>query len=145
MYLRNDHTYSAVELYKTYNLDRLKGKGKIARHYKCRDKKALAQKIFLRYLYLLVRDLIEGGKIFHFPSQTLASLRMHKIAGEHFKYARKRGKFKEVDFLKSDFSAYLLVMDYETNKGVKITRQVVMSENLAKMIIDKTNEGYKYS
>jgi len=144
MYLRHDHTYSAVELYKTFDLDKLKGKGKIARLYKCRDKKALAQKIFLRYLYLLLLDMINGDKIFYFPSKHLSCIRMAKVSGEKFKELRRKGFFKDVDFLKSDFSGYYLVMDYFTSTGKKLTKYIAVNKELRDIITAKTNQGYKY-
>lgn len=143
MYLKHDHTYSTVDLFKTFNVDNLKGDGKIARKYKTRDKKALAQKIFLRYLYLLLTDLTDGKHIFHFSSKHISSIRMVRVSGEEFKTLRKRGMFKDIDFLMSNFSAYFLVMSYVKN-GKRITQPIAISKQFADKITNMTNMGYKY-
>ncbi len=133
-------------MFKVFDLKKIKakGKGKIARIYKCRDKRALAQKIFLRYLYLLLNDLIGGGKMFHFPSKHMCCIKMIKIEGEEFKKFRKRGFFRKVDFLISNFSGYFLAMEYINRVGRKKTKHIVLSKNMADEILRKTNEGFRY-
>jgi hypothetical protein len=144
MYLKQDHTYSCVDLFKTFNVDNLKGNGKIARKYKCRDKRALAQKIFLRYLYLMLEDLTNGKHIFYFSSKRLSCIRMVRVSGDNFKELRKKGMFKDVDFLMSNFSGYLLTMDYHWIGGKKVTKYVAVSKQFRDKITNMTNAGFRY-
>jgi len=144
MYLKKDHTYSCVELFKTYNVDNLKGNGKIARKYKCSDKRSLAQKIFLRYLYMLIDDLTDGKFIFYFSAKKLSSIRMVRISGDKFKELRKKGIFRDVDFLISNFSGYFLAMDYYNTKGTRITKHIALSKQFKDKITKLTNEGFRY-
>ncbi len=144
MYLKSDHTYSTVDLFRMFRVEKLKGKGKIARTYKLCNKKALAQKIFLRFLYLLLEDLTDGKHIFYFSSAKTAAIRVRKISGEEFKKMRRKGYFKDVDFLVSNFSAYILVMDYFTKGNRKMSKSVIISKQFKDKMIQKTNQGYIY-
>lgn len=146
-YLKTDHTYTTVDIFRNFNSDNVKGKGKgkISRMYKCRDNKALAQKVFLKFLYLVLTDLTVNGNMFRFPAKQDAFMRMVKIKDEEFKKYRRMGVFRDVDFLKSNFTGYIPAVDYTYTNGRRRLDYLVLSHNFRKIITDKTNEGFKYN
>ncbi len=137
------HLITISDLFCNFDVTKLKGDGNIKRKYKCEDKKALAKKIFLRYLYILILDMIDGGKTFVFPYKKYLELRFRTIPTPQFKAALRAGAYEEVDVLKSNFKCYEMVMTYKWRVW-RIERVVKLSHNFRQLIVDKINTGYKY-
>lgn len=137
------HLIRNSDLFCNYDVKNLTGVGNIKRKYKCSDKKALVSRIFLRYLHILFSDMVEGGKIFAFPSPMRTKLQVARLKRQHFITARKRGAYTKVDVLASNFNCYELVMTY-MSKGNMITIPVKMSNNYKERMVEKMNEGYVY-
>ncbi len=59
-------------------------------------------------IYKIILDIIENNVTFVLPLYfgRYAEMSMFQYEGDLFKYMYKRGSFKDVDFIKSDFSAY---------------------------------------
>src|ERR1041385_8687903 len=104
------HIVTIGDLFCNFDVTTLTGKGNIKRKHKCADKKALVRKIFMRYMDILITDLIEGGKVFTFPTQAFTELRMARIPDIQFQRARQVGAYEDVDILISQRKCYELVL-----------------------------------
>jgi len=70
-----------------------------------RDK--LAQKVFMDSVQLILNDVIDNNVTFQLPLNGVkAELYVKRYTGEEFAKLRKRGKWQDVDFLKSFFTGY---------------------------------------
>lgn len=137
------HLVTTEDLFENFDMTELTGKGNLKRTYKCADKKTLAKKIFLRFFQIMIDDMLKGGVQFVFPERQYFALQFKRLVGDQFKKVRKAGGFKDVDFLTSSFTGYMLNATY-----LKGTRQIYdtvrLSDGLTQKITEKTNEGYKY-
>lgn len=137
------HLFSINDLFCTFDLTRLKGKGNIKKKFNVGNKRELLNKIFLRYLYIMFSDLVQGGKIFTFPSKKTTLLSFRRMTKERLINARKSGAFEDLDLLISDFTYYEMVLTYYV--GSRVTkRPVKLSNNFRDIILNKVNTGYKY-
>ena len=137
------HLVTIDDLFCNFDYTKFKGEGNIKRKYKCADKKALVRKVFMRYMQILITDIIQGGKVFIFPTQRFMELRMRRLPMEQFIAARQSGAYAGVDILMSDRKCYELVVSYKYH-NLPIEKCVKLSHNYRDMIVEKINTGYKY-
>lgn len=137
------HLVTINDLFGDFDVDKVHGKGNIKRTYKCSDKKALARKIFLRYLFHLFDEMMEGGSTFVFPLRHHMELRWKRMSDVSFKKAIAAGALHDVDILMSGFACYELVMYYKI-QGVPFFKPVKLSFNFRDKMVKKINTGYKY-
>ncbi len=137
------HLVTANDIFCNFNVDKLKGEGNIKRKYKCADKMTLVKKIFLRYLFLLMTDMVEGGKVFLFPNRKHMELRFRRIPDHYFKRARQAGTLMDVNILMTEFKFYELVLSYKI-AGVLYERPIKLNKAFMNRIIEKANTGFKY-
>lgn len=137
------HIMTINDVFCGYDITKLKGKGNIKRKYKCADKKALLRKIFLRYLYIMISDMLDGGKVFVMPSRHFAELKMKRIPDSQFKLARQAGKYSDIDILMSGQKCYEMVLIYKY-RGMFREAPMKLSQNFKQQLVDKVNTGYKY-
>jgi len=137
------HLTTINDLFNDFKVEKVRGEGNVKRKYKCSDKKALARKIFLRYLYHLMCGMMEGGTVFSFPMRATMELRWRRIPDYSFKKARAAGKLSEVDIVMTDRTCYELGLFYKL-KNVQIFKPVKLSKNFYDMFITKVNTGFKY-
>lgn len=73
-----------------------------------RHRDALVKQIFRDNVNMVLNDIIENNVTFELPLNGLVKCDMHmdRVTGEDFQNLRRAGKWKDVDFLKSMFSAY---------------------------------------
>ena len=109
-----------------------------------RDK--LAQKIFKDHVKLVIKDIIENNTTFKLPLSGTRSAEIHmlKIDGDSFKNLRKGGKWREIDFIKSNFCGYRmgLLITYP-HRPVK-TKYIYLNKELTDLITENTNKGMTY-
>ena len=137
------HIITISDLFCNFDVNKLKGKGNIKRTHKCEDKKALAKKIFLRYLFHLFTEMIKGGQAFLFPYKNYMELSIQIMPDHMFKRARQVGAYRDVDVLKSNFRHYEFMLRYKRYDRMRKC-YVKLSNNFRRQMIEKVNEGYKY-
>jgi len=137
------HLTTINDLFDDFNVDKVHGKGNVKRKYKCSDKKALARKIFLRYLYNLMWKLTDGGATFVFPTRAHMEIRWRKLPDTTFKKARAAGYLGDVDILMSNFTYYEMVLYYKAG-GYTFYKPIKLSDNFRQKLLEKVNSGYKY-
>lgn len=79
------------------------------------SKKKCAQ-IFKDFLLILFEDIIENNTTFKIPHRIPAYLSLEKIGGEQLKKERQGGRHKELDLIKSKFTAANIVLSHYNQK-----------------------------
>ena len=142
----SNHCITTLELFKRFNKKKLKLTKKIYnKDYKTDSKLECAAKIFNYCLYLIILDIIENNVIFVLPSNfgKQSELSMKTFEGDEFKKVYKLGKFRDVDFVMSNFRGHQIVYTYETRYNTYV-KQVYVNSKLKNIITKKTNEGCTY-
>jgi hypothetical protein len=141
------HTFSARDLFHNFPIDKLKMDYDTVRSiYSDGDKRSLSASIFTKGLQLIVEDIIENNA--HFLLPTLGSneayLYMKKTSGNDFKNAVKRGKWRDVDFLTSNFAGYQLALSVKSDKRPEKEKPIYLGYKHKDRITELTNEGKRY-
>jgi hypothetical protein len=141
------HTFSARDLFHNFPIDKLKMDYDTVRSiYSDGDKRSLSASIFTKGLQLIVEDIIENNV--HFLLPTLGSneayLYMKKTSGNDFKNAVKRGKWRDVDFLTSNFAGYQLALSVKSDKRPEKEKPIYLGYKHKDRITELTNEGKRY-
>lgn len=141
------HAFSARDLFYNFPIDKLKMDYDTVRSiYSDGDKRSLSASIFTKGLQLIVEDIIENNV--HFLLPTLGSneayLYMKKTSGNDFKNAVKRGKWRDVDFLTSNFTGYQLALSVKSDKRPEKEKPIYLGYKHKDRITELTNEGKRY-
>ena len=109
-----------------------------------RHKEVIAKKVFKYAVKLVIDDVINNSARFELPTGGKKSfIAMKKFSGDDFKNARRHGKWKDIDFLNSNFSAYSMIFNYQ-NHGI-FKEKLAYLDNINKDIItENTNAGKQY-
>lgn len=109
-----------------------------------KDRDALVKKIFRDSVKVILSDIIDNNVTFILPTNKgIADIHVRRTYGEGFKKARKRGKWKNVDFLSSNFSGNELVLSMKHNVFSK-EKIIYVDKNLKSKITENTNNGMQY-
>lgn len=110
------------------------------------SKRDLAASIFITALEIIIDDIIENNTHFKLPGlgRTQSYLYMKRTSGEKFKKAFRNGKWRDVDFIESNFSGYQLVLEMQSGKRLPREKQVYLSPKDKQRITDYTNQGKQY-
>lgn len=107
-------------------------------------RKELAKKIFKECLKEIINDVIDNNVTFELPTgKKKSNIHMNRIKDSDFAQARRNGKFKEIDFLESNFSGNQLVLEMDTSNA-KRTKKIYVDNKLKQKITDNTNNGKQY-
>ena len=137
------HTFSAQDIFHNFPIKKLKMNYDLVKKvYSDGDKRSLAASIFTKGMQLIVEDIIENNVHFLLPTvgSSEAYLYMSKTSGNDFKRAFKKGKWRDVDFLTSDFTGYRLCLR-RSNRYGRWVKRIYLSSKYRDMITDLTNKG----
>ena len=100
----------------------------------------LVKKIFRECFKLVIEDIINNNATFWLPTGSRKScLKMKRVQGNAFKNLRKAGKWKDVDFLKSNFIGHEIGFFMYGNRTPR-TKNVYVSPNYKNKITENTNK-----
>lgn len=141
------HTFSAQDIFYNFPVEKLKMDTEtVKKIYSDGDKRALSASIFTKGMQLIVEDIIENNV--HFLLPTVGSnesyLYMKKTSGNNFKKAVAKGKWRDVDFLTSNFTGYQLALSVQSPKRPKKEKQIYLGYKHKDRITELTNEGKRY-
>lgn len=107
-----------------------------------RDK--MVKKIFREGMKLVLNDIVDNNNTFVLPTGSKrAEIHVNRTHGEDFKQARKRGKWRDVNFFSSHFSGNELVLEmYGT--GRCRTKTIYVDKHIKDKITENTNNGMQY-
>lgn len=141
------HAFRAKELFQNFPLSKMKlTKENCLKEYSDGNKRDLAASIFVRSIEMITDDIIENNIQFKFPGlgTTQAYLQMKRTEGSDFKDAFRRGKWRDIDFIKSNFCGYQLCLIMESLKRPMREKLIYLSKNKREKITEYVNKGKQY-
>lgn len=141
------HAFRAKELFQNFPLSKMKlTKENCLKEYSDGNKRDLAASIFVRSMEMITDDIIENNIQFKFPGlgTTQAYLQMKRTEGSDFKDAFRRGKWRDIDFIKSNFCGYQLCLIMESLKRPMREKLIYLSKNKREKITEYVNKGKQY-
>lgn len=141
------HTFSSQDLFHNFPINKLKmDYDTVRKIYSDGDKRSLSASIFTKGMQLIIEDIIENNVHFLLPTagSNEAYLYMKRTSGNDFKNAFKRGKWKDVDFLTSNFAGYQLALSVKSPKRPEKEKSIYLGYKHKDRITELTNEGKRY-
>lgn len=107
-------------------------------------KEFIAKQVFKACVKMVIDDMIDNNATFQLPTRAKkAELYMKRYDGDSFVKCRQNGKFKDIKFLNSNFTAYQLAFKYQ-NAGVIKEKPIYLDPKNKQKITDNTNNGKSY-
>ena len=141
------HTFSAQEIFHNFPIKNLQmDYDTVKKVYSDGDKRSLSASIFTRGMQLIIEDIIENNVHFLLPTlgTNEAYLYMNKISGNNFKKAFKNGKWRDVDFLTSNFTGYQLALKVQSPRRPEKIKSIYLGYKHKDRITELTNDGKRY-
>lgn len=142
-YKRITNVFSEIDLFLRFKMPPVKNKW-VLDHTP--DMREFASKIFAECFYEILLDIIENNVTFVLPLGfgEYAEISVTQITDEDFIKSYKIGTFKDVDFVKSQFTGNRLVFTYRAKNGNAKRRFLSITGELKKLLVKYTNEGKIY-
>lgn len=141
------HTFSAQDIFHNFPIDKLKMDYEtVKKIYSDGDKRSLSASIFTKGMQLIIEDIIENNIHFLLPTAGTneAYLYMKKTSGNDFKKAFKNGKWRDIDFLTSNFTGYQLALNVKSGKRPEKEKSIYLGYKHKDRISELTNQGKRY-
>lgn len=141
------HTFSAKELFQNFPLKKLKlSKQNCIKQYPDGNKRDYASSIFVRSVEMVIDDIIENNTQFKFPGlgQTNAYMQINRTTGPDFKQAFRNGKWRNIDFIKTNFSGYQVYLIMQSLKRTSREKTIYLSKNKTDKLTEYVNNGKQY-
>lgn len=92
---------------------------------------------------LILNRVIDEKVRFKIPVRSEAYIDFEIVSDEEFKRHRNNGRFKEIDFINSDFRGYA-IRYYFRAKAYQKSYQIYVGSDLKKKFLDKVNSGERF-
>lgn len=141
------HAFTGKDLFMNFPVDKLKmSKEQCVEIYSDGNKRDLAESIFISSVQIVVDDIIDNNTHFKLPGigRTQSYLYMKRTEGNKFKKAFKNGKWRDIDFITSNFSGNQLIFELQSEKRLPRTKAIYLSNKDKQRITDNTNNGRQY-
>lgn len=141
------HAFSAQEIFHNFPINKLKmDYDTVKKIYSDGDKRSLSASIFTKGMQLIVEDIIENNVHFLLPTlgSSEAYMYMKKTSGKDFKNAFRNGKWRDIDFLTSNFTGNQLSLLVKSKKRPDKEKTIYLDYKHKNRITELTNEGKRY-
>lgn len=141
------HTFSAQEIFHNFPIKNLQiDYDSVRKIYSDGDKRSLSASIFMKGMQLIIEDIIENNTHFLLPNlgTNEAYLYMNKVSGNNFRKAFKNGKWRDVDFLTSNFTGYQLALKVKSPRRPEKIKSIYLGYKHKDRITELTNDGKRY-
>ena len=110
------------------------------------NKRDLAASIFITSFQMVINDIIDNNTHFKLPTlgRTQSYIYMKRTSGDKFKKAFKKGKWRDIDFLETNFSGYQLVFEIQSQKRLPREKPIYLAPQDKQKITDNANSGKQY-
>lgn len=145
--LATGHSFNSHDIFMNLKVNKLKMSPELCKkYYSDGSKRDFAASIFMYSVRLVMQDIIDNGTQFKLPGmgRTQSYIEMQRTQGEDFKRAFKRGKWRDVDFITSNFSGYQLSFRMESKKRIQRVKPIYISSKFKDQITEYTNQGKQY-
>ncbi len=110
-----------------------------------RVKKQFAQKIFFRFLKIIIQECITNNVKFISPSRYWFAIYIKEVNNANKKRILKtKGIYNNVDLISSDFKIYEFVLRSSYLTGYNQNRRIRISYNKYKELVEEVNLGKRY-
>lgn len=114
-----------------------------------RERRKIIKQVFRAGLHLVIQDIINNNATFKVPplGYYKGQIHMEVFSGKDFENVRKKGKFKDVDFLESFFTGYQMYLYLSGKRDNFLSRRkypIYLNKFYRDQITKNTNEGIKY-
>ena len=108
--------------------------------------KYLAGRLFRDCFYEILLDIIENNVTFVLPLKfgDYGELSIEHVSDGEFIQAYKKGAFRGVDFIKSQFTGNTIMYRYSTKRMKNRRKPVYVGGELGEKLLKYTNEGRQY-
>lgn len=139
------HAYNTKDLFFKFNKNKLSITSELSQNLVGdAHKDVLIKKIFKESVKVILEDIIDNNITFQLPLGK-SDIHILRIEGDDFSKARKKGKWKDVDFLVSYFSGYQPVLNmYNKNGGITRQKPIYLDKKLKNKLTEYTNQGKQY-
>lgn len=136
-------TFTEKDLFRGYNVDVICEK--VVKR-KNKSRKELCSKIFADTFFEILLDIIKNNTTFVVPLRygEYAEICIEPIEGDEFKEMYKKGSFKNIDYVASQFTAYMVKYKYRLRDGRMKTKPIYLTKELNELLTKYTNEGKEY-
>lgn len=141
------HAFSSHDLFINFPVNKLNMTTQQCKEtYSDGNKRDLASQIFTRSVQLVIEDIIDNNIHFKFPGigKTQAYMYMKRTFGDKFKKAFKNGKWRDVDFIQSNFSGYQIILEMLNENKLPRQKSIYLSSKDKQKITNNTNMGKQY-
>lgn len=108
-------------------------------------RQVLVQKIFRASMELILNDIIDNNITFQLPTgNRKCDIHMDVIEGERFKTLKRKGKWRNVDFLKSNFTGHQLALYMYSHNRPPRVKNIYVNKEMTNRIDENTNNGKTY-
>ena len=141
------HAFNSQDLFYNFPIKNLEMTyDQVKKIYSDGDKRSLSASIFTKGMQLIIEDIIENNIYFLLPNlgRNEAYLYMKKTSGKDFKNAFKNGKWKDIDFLSSNFTGYQLALSVKNINRPEKEKPIYLGYKHKDRITELTNDGKRY-
>lgn len=139
------YCFNRKDLFKNFPVKKMILKSKdYDRLFKGSHTREASAEIFIYALYIILLDIIHNGITFKLPTTKEAYIYIESTSGEDFKRARRNGAWRDVDYLKSNFTGNSLKY-MRIFRGREIKKSIYVGKELKDLITKYTNEGRGYA
>lgn len=141
------HAFNCGDLFQNFPIKKLKiSKAECTKIYSDGSRRSFAAHVFKRALKMVINDIIENNVIFRLPGvgSSKGYIQMKRYTGDEFKRAFRNGKWRDVDFIKSDFQGYQLTFLMASPKRPDREKPIYLGKNQRNIITEYTNKGRQY-
>ena len=141
------HSFTCHDIFMNFPVRKLKMTPEQCKEvYSDGSKRDLAASIWMSSVRLILDDIIENNTQFKLPGmgRTQSYIQMKRTEGDDFKNAFRRGKWRDVDFITSNFCGYSLQFVMESKKRTRREKPIYLATRDKDKITEYTNQGKQY-
>ena len=141
------HSFTCHDIFMNFPVRKLKMTPEQCKEvYSDGSKRDLAASIWMSSVRLIIDDIIENNTQFKLPGmgRTQSYIQMKRTEGDDFKKAFRRGKWRDVDFIISNFCGYQLQFVMESKKRTRREKPIYLATSDKDRITEYTNQGKQY-
>lgn len=105
----------------------------------------LVEKVFKESVRIIILDIIKNNVTFWLPltGNKKCNIHIRRVTGDEFKNLRKKGKWRNIDILKSMFSGYQLSLFMLGNRTPRV-KSIYVNKQLVRELENNINNGVQY-
>lgn len=141
------HSFTCHDIFMNFPVRKLKMTPEQCKEvYSDGSKRDLAASIWMSSVRLIIDDIIENNTQFKLPGmgRTQSYIQMKRTEEDDFKKAFRRGKWRDVDFIISNFCGYQLQFVMESKKRTRREKPIYLATRDKDKITEYTNQGKQY-